>query len=133
MMQRSRWVPFALMAVLAVVSLRASFQLPQDRGPATLDVSSYPMRIQAGYKLLVQNCGRCHTLARVLNTTAPPRFWARYLGNLQAKGETAMSNDDAVLIYDFLVQDEISRKEKNPKGFYPPLTEDELKSAEGKK
>ena len=120
--------------VLAVAAWAAGLSLPQDRGPATLDVSSYPPKIQAGYRLVVAKCGQCHTLARVFNTTASPQFWAHYLGGLQSEGKTTLSNDEAVQVYDFLIYDEIHRKEKNPTAFAPPLTEDQLdrlRAAEG--
>lgn len=38
-----------------------------DLGPAELDVSDYPERIQKGYQLLQNRCARCHTAARPLN------------------------------------------------------------------
>ncbi len=41
---------------------------PNDFGPATIDVSSYPKELQETYKNLFPKCGRCHELSRPLNS-----------------------------------------------------------------
>jgi hypothetical protein len=42
---------------------------PNDDGPTTIDVSSYPPDIQATYKnLFLQKCARCHQSSRPLNS-----------------------------------------------------------------
>src|SRR5689334_2051042 len=41
---------------------------PNDFGPATIDVSSYPKDLQDTYKNLLPKCARCHELSRPLNS-----------------------------------------------------------------
>ena len=41
---------------------------PNDFGPGTVDVSSYPGDIQAGYKTFQAKCTVCHSAARPLNS-----------------------------------------------------------------
>jgi hypothetical protein len=41
---------------------------PNDFGPATIDVSSYPPELQTTYKTLFPKCARCHELSRPLNS-----------------------------------------------------------------
>jgi len=41
---------------------------PNDFGPDTVDVSSYPKDAQAGYKALRLKCAQCHSSARPLNS-----------------------------------------------------------------
>src|ERR1700690_1912535 len=41
---------------------------PEDLGPETVDVSSYPQAQQANYQLFLQKCSVCHTPARALNS-----------------------------------------------------------------
>jgi hypothetical protein len=117
--------------MIGAFAAAAGIDLPQDKGPDTLDVSRYPAPIRNGYALVTQKCGKCHTLARVLNTTAGPRFWGHYVGNLQKSRGIALSDDDAIKIYDFLIYDQVYRKDKKGKAFYPPLTEEELARLSG--
>lgn len=99
--------------------------LPQDKGPAQLDVTDYPSNIQADYKVVEKQCGKCHTLVRCLNTSMPASFWARYVGTAMKKPEYGISLDDANKIYEFLAYDQAVRKDRT-QGLYPALTEDEL-------
>ena len=41
---------------------------PNDFGPTRIDVSGYPARIQADYKVFVKRCSQCHTIARAINS-----------------------------------------------------------------
>jgi hypothetical protein len=41
---------------------------PNDLGPTTIDVSSYPKDLQDTYNNLLPKCARCHTAARPLNS-----------------------------------------------------------------
>ncbi len=124
------WVPTVL-SLFAVVALwaaspKADLDFPQDKGPSKLDVAAYPIPIQAAYRVFEKECGRCHTLARPLNTSMPASYWARYLGGMESKPEYGISEKDAETIYDFLAYDQANRKDKHPQTFFPPLTEDEI-------
>jgi hypothetical protein len=126
-----RWpllVVCAFSAAVAVIAANRAMDMsfPQDKGPNKLDVAAYPIPIQAAYRVFEKDCGRCHTLARALNTSMPASYWARYLGGMESKPEYGISQGDAEVIYDFLAYDQANRKDRNPKAFYPPLTEDEI-------
>ncbi len=105
--------------------------LPQDKGPAQVDVSDYPSNIQADYKVVEKQCAKCHTLARALNTSMPASFWARYVGTVMKKPEYGISLEDANKIYEFLAYDQAVRKDRT-RGLYPALTEDELQQLKEK-
>ena len=122
----NRVASFSAVLAVSAAGLGAAITLPQDRGPASVDVSGYPPNIQAGYQLVQKSCGKCHTVARALNTSANPLFWSHYLGNLQTQRKIDLKADEIQKVFDFLMYDQTNRKDKNPKAFYPPLTEDEI-------
>lgn len=39
-----------------------------DKGPSKIDVSKYPADVKQAYKLYVKKCGKCHTVARAVNS-----------------------------------------------------------------
>ncbi len=102
--------------------------LPQDTGPDSVDVSKYPADQQANYKIFKSRCSKCHTLARPLNTTMTPDYWAHYVGIMVDKSPDKFEPGDARHIYEFLAYDQQARKDKDPKPFYPPLTEEEIRA-----
>jgi len=102
--------------------------LPQDKGPDKVDISAYPSNIQEYYKVYERQCGKCHTLARSINTSMPAVYWANYLGTAIKKPEYGITLAEADQIYQFLALDQVLRKSKHPKGLYPALTEDELQA-----
>lgn len=62
---------------------RATPNLPQDKGPATINVSSYPPELQKSYKVFTEKCSKCHTIARPIKPLRceraqlpPPRLMA---------------------------------------------------------
>lgn len=82
-----------------------------DKGPATIDVSTYPPELQADYKVFAKRCSHCHTLARPINSDyALPDEWSRYVKRMMHKPNSEISADDAKKIYDFLVYDSQHRK-----------------------
>ena len=102
--------------------------LPQDTGPDSVDVSKYPSEQQANYKVFKSRCSQCHTLARPVNTTMTPDYWAHYVGIMVDKSPDRFEEGDAKRIYEFLVFDQQARKDKDPRPFYPPLTEEEIRA-----
>jgi len=119
--------------VVMVVALWAMGQsgglvLPQDKGPDKVDISAYPSNIQENYRVYERQCGKCHTLARSINTSMPAVYWANYLGTAIKKPEYGITLAEADQIYQFLALDQVLRKSKHPKGLYPALTEDELQA-----
>ncbi len=82
-----------------------------DKGPAKIDVSSYPDAIKADYKLFLDKCGKCHSPARAINSDlALEEEWEQDVQKMMSKAKTLISPDDAKLITDFLVYDSQVRK-----------------------
>jgi len=100
--------------------------LPQDKGPETIDVSAYPPPVQAAYKLFSKKCSKCHTLARPINTTMKWEEWERYVKRMMNKPNSGISNNQGKEVFEFLIYDQTNRKDKNPKGFFPKLSDEEL-------
>jgi len=118
---------------LSVVGLAAlawaqasNVKLPQDEGPATLDVSGLSPELQADYKLFAEKCSKCHTLARPLNTTMTKDDWSRYVKRMMHKPNSGISAKQAKKIFDFLVYDQANRKDKNPGAFHKALSNAEI-------
>ncbi len=82
-----------------------------DKGPATIDVSKYPLDMQGDYKLFSKKCTHCHTLARPINCEfALSDEWSRYVKRMMRKPDSQISADEAKKIYEFLVYDSKIRK-----------------------
>ena len=128
---RLRWLLAATLGIatcvgLTFIAMAANPKLPQDKGPDTLDVSSYPAEIQKDFKLFSKKCTKCHTLARPLNTTMTKDEWKRYVKRMMHKPNSGISGKDGKKIFDFLVYDQANRKDKDPKAFYKALSDSEL-------
>jgi mono/diheme cytochrome c family protein len=131
MSRHGRLFPLTLfVAALALWTLAraqtSGITLPQDKGPDKIDVSSYPPDMQKGYKLFVEKCAKCHTIARPLNTTMPVEDWRRYVKRMMHKPNSGIGDDDGKQIFEFLSYDQTNRKEKDPKSFFPALSDEEL-------
>ena len=120
-------LPAALVAVpLFIVAQSGNVTLPQDKGPKTINVSSYPPAQQKAYKLFVSKCSKCHTIARPINTTMTRDQWERYVKRMMHKPNSGISNKQGKEIFDFLVYDQQVRKDKNPSAFHKMLTDEEI-------
>jgi hypothetical protein len=120
---------------------KAKNPYPNDFGPDTIDVSGYPEEYKESYKLFVEKCVRCHTIARPINsqftevktpdmdslkTSSPQVFekhyvwqvedniWERYVKRMMRKPGCEMTVDEAKGIWKFLVYDSKERKLKDP-------------------
>jgi mono/diheme cytochrome c family protein len=100
--------------------------LPQDKGPDKIDVSAYPAPMQAAYKLFTSKCSKCHTIARPMNTAMPVDDWSRYVKRMMHKPNSGISDSQGKQIFEFLSYDQENRKDKNPKAFFPALSDDEI-------
>ncbi len=109
-------VAAALPASAADASLDAATQArieKFDKGPATINVSSYPDKLQDYYQLFSQKCSQCHRLSRPVNSDyVLPEQWGRYIKRMMYKPGSNISGADAKKIYDFLVYDSSVRKKK---------------------
>src|SRR5208337_4642546 len=116
-------LPFALF--LAAQS-GSNVTLPQDKGPDKIDVSKYPAEQQKSYKLFVDKCAKCHTIARPINTIMTAPEWSRYVKRMMHKPNSGISDAQGKAIYEFLAYDEETRKDKNAKAFFPSLSDEEI-------
>ena len=115
-----------LLAPLSLVSQTSNVVLPQDKGPDKIDVSAYPAPQQAAYKVFTTKCSKCHTIARPMNTMMKRDEWQRYVSRMMHKPNSGISDAQGRQIFDFIVFDQTERKDKNPKAFFPALTDEEI-------
>lgn len=122
-----RFTVFALMVAPVMLPAQSSnVTLPQDKGPATINVSSYPPEQQKNYKTFVDKCAKCHTIARPINTTMTKPEWERYVKRMMHKPNSGISDSQGKFIYEFLAYDQESRKDKNPSAFFKSLSDEEI-------
>ena len=82
-----------------------------EKGPATVDVSAYPSKAKADYRVFREKCALCHKLSRPINSDyVLPSEWARYVKRMMFKPGSNISKLAAKKIYDFLVFDASVRK-----------------------
>jgi hypothetical protein len=102
-----------------------------DKGPATIDVSKYPDKLQEYYQTFSQKCSQCHRLSRPINSDyVLPDQWSRYIKRMMYKPGSNIGGSEAKNIYDFLVYDTSARKKKALDDKLATLTPDERKKAE---
>ena len=121
-----QWIAIACMAAPFVAAAQSNVTLPQDQGPKTINISSYPAPMQKDYKLFVDKCSKCHTIARPINTTMTKPEWERYVKRMMHKPNSGISNNQGKDIFEFLAYDQQMRKDKTPSKFYPALTDDQI-------
>jgi len=102
------------------VAVRAADQLDPEtkarverfeKGPATINVSSYPQGIKDNYEVFAQKCTQCHKLSRPINSDyALPDEWSRYVKRMMHKPGSGIGGDEGKKIYEFLVYDSSVRK-----------------------
>ena len=87
---------------------------PSDLGYETVDVSGYPLRIQADYRVYERICSKCHTLARANYAPHVSRAWWRfYLIGMRARSTwkgAPLTAEESRAILDFLDYDSQVRK-----------------------
>ncbi|MBI3667638.1 MAG: hypothetical protein HY236_15655 [Acidobacteria bacterium] len=123
-------VSFVLTLLGACVLLRAQtaskVQLPQDKGPNKIDISAYPPEMQKAYRLFTDKCSKCHTIARPINTTMTRAEWERYVKRMMHKPNSGIGEKQGKEIFEFVLYDETNRKARNPKAFFPALSDEEI-------
>ncbi len=115
-----------LALALALAAQTSNVTLPQDKGPNKIDVSSYPPAQQSAYKVFNTKCSKCHTIARPINTSMKRDEWERYVKRMMHKPNSGISDAQGKEIFEFLIYDQTERKDKNPKAFYPALSDEEI-------
>jgi hypothetical protein len=125
-----KFVHYAALAILSTpmlaIAQNSNVTLPQDKGPSKIDVSSYPAEQQKGYKVFVDKCSKCHTIARPINTTMTKEEWSRYVKRMMHKPNSGISDSQGKEIYEFLAYDQENRKDKNPTAFAKALSDEEI-------
>src|ERR1039457_3753733 len=111
---------------LGLLAQTSNIVLPQDAGPDKIDVSGYPAPTQAAYKVFASKCSKCHTIARPINTMMKRDEWERYVKRMMHKPNSGISDAQGKKIFEFLVLDETERKDKNPKAYFPALSDEEI-------
>lgn len=82
-----------------------------DKGPSKIDVSKYPADMKQYYKLYVEKCGKCHTVARAVNCDfVLEDEWERYIKRMMRRAGSFMSPEDSKKIFQFAVYDSKVRK-----------------------
>ena len=115
-----------MLAPLVLAAQTSNVVLPQDKGPDKIDVGAYPAPQQAAYKVFSTKCSKCHTIARPINTMMKRDEWERYVKRMMHKPNSGISDAQGKQIFDFLVFDETERKDKNPKAFFPFLSDEDI-------
>jgi hypothetical protein len=115
-----------LLAPVLLAAQQSNVVLPQDKGPDKIDVSAYPAPMQSAYKLFSTKCSKCHTIARPLNTMMKRDEWERYVKRMMHKPNSGIGDSQGKQIFDFVVFDQVERKDKNPKAFFPALSDEEI-------
>jgi hypothetical protein len=115
-----------LLAPLSLVAQTSNVVLPQDSGPDKIDVSAYPAPQQAAYKVFSSKCSKCHTIARPINTMMKRDEWERYVKRMMHKPNSGIGDSQGKQIFDFVTFDEVARKDKNPKVFFPALSDEDI-------
>jgi hypothetical protein len=115
-----------MLAPLVLAAQTSNVVLPQDKGPDKIDIGAYPAPQQAAYKVFSTKCSKCHTIARPINTMMKRDEWERYVKRMMHKPNSGISDAQGKQIFEFLVFDETERKDKNPKAFFPFLSDEEI-------
>ncbi|MGA3082264.1 MAG: hypothetical protein ABSD44_12980 [Terracidiphilus sp.] len=115
-----------LAAPLFMAAQSSNVTLPQDKGPDKINVSAYPAEQQKGYKVFVDKCAKCHTIARPINTAMTKDEWSRYVKRMMHKPNSGISDTQGKTIYEFLAYDQETRKDKNPSVFFKSLSDEEI-------
>jgi hypothetical protein len=108
-----------ILTIAGIVALRAQDPpldprvLAYDKGPAKINVSSYPPEMKANYKLFAAKCGNCHTLARAINCDfVLEDEWERYVKRMMRKAGTFISPEEGRKIFEFVAYDSKARKKE---------------------
>ena len=119
-------IAFGFASLPLLMAQSSNVTLPQDKGPDKVDVSGYPAPMQKSYKVFASKCSKCHTIARPINTMMTRPEWERYVKRMMHKPNSGISDGQGKDIFEFLVFDQTTRKDKDPKSFYRALTDEEI-------
>ncbi len=121
-----KMMALAVLAMPLTMMAQSNVNLPQDKGPDKINVSAYPADQQKGYKVFVDKCAKCHTIARPINTTMTKPEWERYVKRMMHKPNSGISDAQGKTIFEFLAYDQENRKDKNASAFFKSLSDEEI-------
>ena len=122
----NKLIPIMILMPLGLLAQTSNIVLPQDKGPDKIDVSGYPAPTQAAYNVFSGKRSKCHTIARPINTLMTRDEWERYVKRMMHKPNSGISDNQGKEIFEFLIYDQTNRKDKNPKAFFPALSDEEI-------
>lgn len=124
--------PFVVRAADESLDAQTKARIEQfDKGPATINVSSYPESLQDYYQVFAQKCSQCHKLSRPINSDyVLPEQWSQYIKRMMYKPGSNIGRADAKKIYEFLVYDSNVRKKKALDAKLKTLTAEERRKQE---
>lgn len=93
-----------------------------DLGADSVDVSDYPKAQQENYKVFIEVCSRCHTLARPINSPLATRAdWRRFIARMHVRArvqtDKLFTPEQAKTVVDFLAYDSNVRKVRRKAAF----------------
>jgi hypothetical protein len=97
--------PLLLLAttvVLASAAAPARASSPPPAGFRTPDVAAFPPAQQARWPLVVQKCGRCHSMDVALNHAYTPAEWRASMRRMVRIPGSGISQPQSAEILDFL-------------------------------
>jgi len=105
-----RFLLAASLTALLAIATSAVAQFGNHEEEVKVDVSSYPVDIQNGYKVFATKCSECHSLTSSLKQSRSSEGWTEEVHRMQAMASSHINNSEADLITKFLVYDEAHRK-----------------------
>ena len=99
----------ASLSALLAGATSAVAQVGTHEDNVKLDVGSYPVDIQHGYKLFASKCSECHSLTPSLKQSRSAEGWAQEVRRMQAMASSHINDREAHLITNFLVYVDVHR------------------------
>ena len=100
----------AFIAVVFGYLTQAAAQFTHRSASESINVSSYPVDIQGGYKVFVNKCSECHGLSSSLKQSRSAEGWAAEVCRMQAMASSHINSREADEIIKSLSYDESHRK-----------------------
>lgn len=92
---------------------------PRDRGPDTIDVSTWPEKYQEQYKTFTVKCSKCHSLSRAINAKLKADEWKLYVKKMKRRQGSGITDANAEVLTEFLAFYAAVREGKVPEAPAP--------------
>ncbi|MBL8919622.1 MAG: hypothetical protein JNJ54_12215 [Myxococcaceae bacterium] len=87
---------------------------PRDRGPDTIDVSTWPEKQQEQYKTFTVKCSKCHSLSRAINAKLKADEWKLYVKKMKRRAGSGITDTNAEVLSEFLAYYSAVREGRAP-------------------